>query len=139
MKAIQLEKFIMKKAFIAAVTAIALALSVPTYAEQQAESETPVTDALYDVLLMRPFGAISVGFGTAVFIIGLPITLPLGEAGRTADEFIAEPFKYTFTRPIGDLRTGEMEEWEKERIQQHSERRRPQSREGIGRGIRWDE
>ena len=126
----------MKRAFTAVITAIALAFSVPTYAaDQQVQPETPVTDAAYDVVLMRPFGAVAVGVGVAAFIIGLPITLLLGEAGRTADEFIAVPFKYTFTRPIGDLRTVESEEWERERIRDEGERARRRSRYGIG----WDE
>lgn len=123
----------MKKAFTAAITAIALAFSVPSYADQQAESETPVTDAIYDVLLMRPFGVIAVGFGAAAFILGLPITLLLGEAGRSAHELVAVPFNYTFTRPIGDLKTGEYQEWKKERIWEEAERGRRYPRQGSGR------
>lgn len=115
----------MKRAITAVITAIALAFSVPSYAaDNQVEPETPVTDALYDTVLMRPFGLIATGFGVAAFIIGLPVTLPLGEAGRSADELVAAPFKYTFTRPLGDLREGEIEQWEKERIRLETERRR---------------
>lgn len=115
----------MKKAITAAITAIALAFSVPSYAvDYQVQPETPVFDTVYDVVLMRPFGLIATGFGAAAFIVGLPITLPLGEAGRSAEELVAAPFKYTFTRPIGDLRTGEIEQWEKERVRLDTERRR---------------
>ena len=125
----------MKRAITAVVTAIAFAFSVPSYAaDQQIEPETPVTDAVYDAVLMRPFGLVAVGVGVAAFIIGLPITLPLGEAGRSADELVAAPLKYTFTRPIGDLRIGESEEWEKERIRQDAERSRQ-----TPRTYRWND
>jgi hypothetical protein len=81
----------MKKAFTAAITAIALAFSVPSYADRQAEFDKPAYNAIYDVLLMRPFGLVATGVGAVVFIIGLPITLPLGEAGRSAHELVAVP------------------------------------------------
>lgn len=135
MHAVQLEKFIMKKVFTAAVVAMTLVFSVPLYAEQQAESEMPVSNAIYDILLMRPVGAISLGVGAAAFIISLPITLPLGEAGISAYELVVVPFNYTFTRPIGDLWLSELQEWEKERRRQEAEGRRLYPRQGRG----WDE
>lgn len=93
----------MKKTFTAAVAALMLVSSVPSYASHVADVGSPATDAAYDVMLMRPIGLISVGVGAAAFIIGLPFTFLLGESGRSAEELVAAPFNYTFTRPIGDL------------------------------------
>lgn len=118
----------MKKLFTAALAALTLALNVTSYAQEQAEydipeSATPVTDVMYDALLMRPVGVIALGVGAVTFIISLPITLPLGEAGRTARELVAAPFNYTFTRPIGDMWTDELQRWEQERRIMESEGR----------------
>ncbi len=95
-------------------------MSVTSYAQEQAEydipeSATPVTDVMYDAMLMRPVGVIALGVGAVTFIISLPITLPLGEAGRTARELVGAPFNYTFTRPMGDMWTDELKQWEEER------------------------
>ena len=123
----------MNKFIAAALASLTLALSVHLYAQEQAaydtpESETPVTDVMYDALLMRPVGVIALGVGAVTFIISLPITLPLGEAGRTARELVAAPFNFTFTRPIGDMWTDELQRWEEER--------RLQALEGISRAPR---
>ena len=44
--------------------------------------------------------------GTAFFIVALPFALSSGSTGDTWDALVAEPFQFTFTRPLGKF-----EEW----------------------------
>jgi hypothetical protein len=70
-----------------------------------AEYDNDVDEAavVLDALLVRPLGLASIVIGTGVFIISLPFTLPTRSVGVAADKLLAEPFKFTFTRPIGEV------------------------------------
>jgi hypothetical protein len=57
-----------------------------------------------DVLIVRPITLVGTVLGTALFIVSLPFSIPSGSVTMTARKLIAEPFKYTFTRPLGDFR-----------------------------------
>ena len=51
-----------------------------------------------------PIRIISLGLamvGTAFFIVALPFALSSGSTGDTWDALVAEPFQFTFTRPLG--------------------------------------
>ena len=39
--------------------------------------------------------------GTAVFIVSLPFALTSGSTGDAWTSLIADPFEFTFTRPLG--------------------------------------
>ena len=39
--------------------------------------------------------------GTAFFIVALPFALSSGSTGDAWDALVAEPFQFTFTRPLG--------------------------------------
>ena len=39
--------------------------------------------------------------GTAIFIVALPFALSSGRTGAAWDALVAEPFQFTFTRPLG--------------------------------------
>jgi hypothetical protein len=59
-------------------------------------------DMLADMLMIRPFSLVSTVAGTAVFIVSLPFNLLDSNIGEAANTLVAEPFKYTFARPLGE-------------------------------------
>ncbi len=68
-----------------------------------ASANQQATDIIVDVLLVRPLSLAATAVGTAVFIASLPFSVPSGSVNDTARTLVAEPFKYTFSRPIGDF------------------------------------
>jgi hypothetical protein len=60
-------------------------------------------DMLVDLVVLRPIGLVSTVVGGAVFVLGLPFTLPSGSVGESACELVKRPAAYTFTRPLGDF------------------------------------
>ena len=86
----------MKKLTVTILIAICIIMaSVPAFGNDRA-FETTV-----DILLVRPVSLVATVVGTAVFIVSLPFSIPSQSVGATAQTLVAEPFNYTFTRPIG--------------------------------------
>lgn len=56
-----------------------------------------------DVLLVRPLALAGTVLGTALFVVSLPFSIPSGSVKATAKKLIVEPFKFTFTRPLGEF------------------------------------
>lgn len=56
-----------------------------------------------DIALVRPGCFIATIFGSAVFVIALPIAVISGSVQRTADTLVVAPAQATFTRPLGDF------------------------------------
>jgi len=53
--------------------------------------------------------------GTAFFIVALPFALSSGSTGDAWDALVAEPFQFTFTRPLGKF-----DEWKSPRNESDS-------------------
>lgn len=87
-------RMIMTILLVIAVTCV----SMPAFAADKGEEAVLVT---VDVALIRPVSLAAVVVGTAVFIASLPFTIPAGGVSKAARVLVAEPFAYTFTRPIG--------------------------------------
>ena len=60
-------------------------------------------DIPVDILIIRPVTLVGTVLGTALFVVALPFSIPSGSVKMTAKKLIAEPFKYTFTRPLGEF------------------------------------
>ncbi|MBI5469072.1 MAG: hypothetical protein HY891_08070 [Deltaproteobacteria bacterium] len=91
----------MKK--IAAVFFLAVFLAVST-ASPAAQKQKPSGEAIvFDLVLGRPLGLVTIVAGTAIFIVGLPFTLPTGSVCVAAEKLIADPFRFTFIRPVGEI------------------------------------
>ncbi len=91
----------MKKLFTAVcLVALLMVPSAPAFAAGQDKPDGSII--VLDVLLARPLGIVSIALGVGVFIIALPFTLPTRSVGTAADKLVAEPFKFTFIRPIGE-------------------------------------
>lgn len=68
------------------------------YAGSQGPSDW---DIVVDVTLARPLGLIGTAAGLGLGILALPFTLPSGTTGSVFQKLVAEPFDYTFRRPVG--------------------------------------
>ena len=60
--------------------------------------------AAFAMVIDVPIRILSLGLamvGTAFFIVALPFALSSGSTGDAWDALVAEPFQFTFTRPLG--------------------------------------
>ena len=58
----------------------------------------------FAMIIDVPIRILSLGLamvGTAFFIVALPFALSSGSTGDAWDALVAEPFQFTFTRPLG--------------------------------------
>lgn len=93
----------MKKTF-AVISFLLIFLSVSTVSMAMMEGQEPSGGAiLFDVAIVRPLGIASIALGSAIFVIGLPFTIPSRSVKFSAKKLIAEPFEYTFRRPVGEM------------------------------------
>ncbi|NTV54197.1 MAG: hypothetical protein HGA73_01940 [Syntrophaceae bacterium] len=89
----------MKKTSIAMLVVCALIVSTaPAFGEA-----TDGMGIVADVLIARPVGLVSVVFGTVMYVVALPFSIPSGSVEKTGQLLVEEPFKYTFFRPLGDF------------------------------------
>lgn len=85
--------------------AVFITTSTTALAAPQTDMGEPSAPAVVmDVLVIRPLGIASIVLGSAVFVVALPFTIPAQGVGTAAKKLIVEPFKFTFTRPIGETR-----------------------------------
>ena len=60
--------------------------------------------AAADVVVARPLGFASIIVGAALLIVAMPFALTSGTVKETADTLVADPFRFTFQRPVGKFR-----------------------------------
>jgi hypothetical protein len=60
-------------------------------------------EMLADAFMVRPFMLVGTVLTTATFIVTLPFSLLGGNVGDAAETLVAEPFMYTFVRPLGEM------------------------------------
>lgn len=93
----------MKKTF--AALAFLLVFSVSSTAALAQDKTTPSAgEIMFDLVFTRPLGIVAIAAGTAVFVVGLPFSLPARSVKLTADKLITEPFEFTFKRSVGEIR-----------------------------------
>ena len=56
-----------------------------------------------DALVARPLGLCATIIGGALFVVSLPFSLLGGNTEEAFNYLLVDPFKFTFTRPLGDL------------------------------------
>lgn len=96
--------------FSFAAAAALLAASASAMAEDSTNASfnsvadtTPSSGAIaMDVLVLRPLSLVGTLLGTAVFVVGLPFEALSGDISGPANRLVAQPAKFTFTRPLGD-------------------------------------
>lgn len=57
-----------------------------------------------DLAVSRPVGIVVTVVGSALFVVSLPFALTSGSVKGTADVLVGQPFRFTFTRPLGDFK-----------------------------------
>jgi hypothetical protein len=89
----------MKKVFIAFITFLLILINTMAFAESS-KTEAIVGDAL----VIRPAGLVAIVTGTAIFVVSLPFAVITRDVPKTSKKLIADPFNYTFHRPLGDFK-----------------------------------
>ena len=90
----------MKRKALAVFLALCMVLSaVPAFAGEPKDG----MEVAADVLIVRPVSLAATVIGAALFIVALPFSLPSGSVEKTGQLLVADPFKYTFARPVGDF------------------------------------
>jgi hypothetical protein len=56
---------------------------------------------LGDLVIVRPFGIIFTALGVVGTVAALPFSIPTGSVGAVAQTLVADPFAFTFARPLG--------------------------------------
>ena len=59
--------------------------------------------ALWDVLILRPAGIIACAVGLGASVVALPFAAASNSREEVTQALIADPFAYTFKRPIGQI------------------------------------
>lgn len=83
--------------------AVMLSLAVVPAEAATMEEEPSSTAIIFDVLITRPLGIVATAVGTAVFIVGLPFTIPTRSVGVAAEKLVVDPLAFTFRRPVGQI------------------------------------
>ena len=89
----------MTKIIACCVMIIMILSSSAAFAEDTHKEE----EVIFDAIAVRPVGFITLTIGTVFFIAVLPLAVVSGSTGKTAKALVADPFNYTFTRPLGDF------------------------------------
>jgi hypothetical protein len=56
---------------------------------------------LFDIAILRPAGIIACALGLVASVAALPFSIPSGSTDKVGKTLIADPFAYTFSRPLG--------------------------------------
>jgi len=97
---------VMKLFNIAAAAVLTLSAAAAQADEYRESAEdTPSAGAMaFDLLLVRPVGVVATVFGVGLFVLNLPLSIIQGEPpAAPAKRWIAEPARYTFQRPLGEM------------------------------------
>jgi len=100
---VNLEKKGMRTRLITSVMCALSVLMVHSPMPAFASADWDVAPIVVDVAVARPLTFALTIFGTAVFVVSLPVVLPSGGLKEVARMLVVVPAKDTFTRPIGDL------------------------------------
>lgn len=65
---------------------------------------SPTVAVVADAAVVRPFMLVTTALGTAAFIVTLPFSLLGGNVSEAGEKLVAGPARYTFLRPLGDMR-----------------------------------
>ena len=86
------------------ISLVLVSLYTMGWAEEIWSKNDPVRDELnmMDLLLARPIGVAAGLFGTGVFILSLPFTIPTGSVDDAAQMFVVKPFNFSFERKFPD-------------------------------------
>ncbi len=86
------------------ISLVLVSLYTMGWAEEKWSKDDPIRDEwnMIDLLFARPIGVAAGIFGTGIFIISLPFTIPTGSMDDAAQMFVVKPFKFSFERKFPD-------------------------------------
>ena len=93
-------------AFTLALSNVMFSSNVAAYenwGNEVANEEPTGGTMMADAFLVRPFMLVGTTVGIVTFIITLPFSLLGRNVGEASKTLVAEPFMYTFARPLGEL------------------------------------
>jgi len=91
----------MKKIVMATLVVVTLiTASVPALADGGA---SVAASMIADVIIARPAGFVGTILGSAIFVLALPFAALSRSVEPVAQTLVVDPFKFTFTRPVGDF------------------------------------
>jgi len=99
----KLTSYVVALALTAGSLSFPIAANAAAYGYDYGQAEPTGGEMLADAFMVRPFMLVGTVLTTATFIVTLPFSLLGGNVGEAADKLVAEPAKYTFVRPLGDL------------------------------------
>jgi hypothetical protein len=99
----KLTSYVMAGVLTAATLSVPMTASAGDYAFDNPKAAPSGGEMLADAFMVRPFMLVSTVVTTATFIVTLPFSIIGGNVGEAANTLVAEPAKYTFARPLGDL------------------------------------
>jgi hypothetical protein len=62
-------------------------------------------DVVADLIFVRPVAFSAIIVGSAIYLVSLPFTIPTGNFGLAGRKLVVVPWKYTFSKPLGELDT----------------------------------
>ena len=71
--------------------------------ELKLDNKAPAESMVADFAVMRPLGIGATVVGTAFFIVSLPFSALGKNTGTAWERMVADPFNFTFTRPLGEV------------------------------------
>jgi hypothetical protein len=91
--------------FLVVASLIAVPLGQSALAQFRPDAKEPDAVAMMvDVVPVRVLSFCGMVIGTAFFLVTIPVSYIAGNYEEAAEKMIAEPARYTFTRPLGDFR-----------------------------------
>ncbi len=66
-------------------------------------SKSTVGNTFIDAAIYRPVGLIAIPVGAVLFVITIPFSAISSSVGNSFEKLVAQPAKYTFVRPLGDI------------------------------------
>jgi hypothetical protein len=71
-------------------------------ASEYLEREKPTGGMMmWDTLFMRPIGMVATAVGSVVWLVSYPFAALGGNTDETTQALVADPFEWTFERPLG--------------------------------------
>lgn len=91
--------------WLAALALLFSTVGRPVLAEDRGPVEGAAAESMVlDLVLLRPLGLVATVAGGAIYIVSLPFSLAGGNARQAGQRLVSEPARFTFVRPLGDLR-----------------------------------
>ncbi len=99
----KLTSYVVAGSLAAATICLPMVAGASEYAFDNPNAKPTGGEMLADAFMVRPFMVVSTVLTTATFIVTLPFSAIGGNTGDAAQTLVAEPMKYTFARPLGQM------------------------------------